>query len=335
MKRLIPLALTTVLFALPAGAAEPPCVARCHEMATKGQLRAGVSEKGCVTNLCQEDGRQLYKNGEYAQALAALEVLSEPLDKSPSYRLDRGLVYYALGRFDAALADFDASLARIPDAFVAATQRGHTLIRLHRFDEAHTQFSKLLETPAAAREFRGLRTRSYLVGNLGVIDVMRGDDERAKSELQEALKIDGRNTQASTYIFRVLPQLDAKTIDRDGVASFYAATEDAGMGDSKRAEVETVAVIEKYPKFAESYFLEAELLRNTHRFEECERILTAGERAIPDDVDLTAERLRCSLLKSGPTSAAAKPALAELKRLQEAHPENALVKEILNALDLL
>jgi tetratricopeptide (TPR) repeat protein len=333
--KVIVVALTAALFALPAGAAEPPCVARCHELATQGHLRAGVNEKGCVTSLCQEDGRTLYKNGEYDQALASLEVLAEPLGRSPSYRLDRALVYYALGRFDAALTDLDASLASLPDAFVAAAQRGHTLIRLHRLDDAHAQFSKLLESPGAAREFRGLRTRSYLVGNLGVIDVMRGDIAKAKPELQEALQVDGRNTQASTYIYRVLPQLDAGTIDRDGVSSFYAATEDAGLGDRKRAELEVAAVIEKYPKFAESYFLEAELLRNSHRYEDCERILSAGERAIPDEVDLKAERLRCALLKSGPTSAAAKPALAELKRLNATHPENPLVKEILHALDLL
>jgi len=333
--RLVSLALMIAFLALPAGAADPPCVERCHEMATKGQLRAGVNEKGCVTNVCQEDGRRFYKNGEYDQALASLAVLSERLERSPSYRLDRGLVYYALGRFDDALIDLDASLASVPDAFRATAQRGHTLIRLHRFDDAHAQFTKLLESKAAAHEFRGLRTRSYLLGNLAVIDVLRGDTAKGKTELQEALQIDGRNTQASTYIYRVLPQLDAGTIDRDGVFAFYAATEDAGLGDRKRAEQEVAAVIEKYPKFAESYFLEAQLLRSSHRYEDCERILSSGERAIPAEVDLKAERLRCALLKSGPTSAAAKPALAELKRLNETHPDNALVKEILHALDLL
>jgi tetratricopeptide (TPR) repeat protein len=281
-------------------AAEPPCVARCREMATAGELRKGVNEKGCVTNLCQEDGRRFYKNGEFDQALASLAVLAEPLERSPSYRVDRGLVYYALGRFDDALADFDASLASLPDAFLASAQRGHTLIRLRRYDDASSQFAKLVETKAAAREFRGLRTRSYLLGNIGVIDVMRGDTAKARSGLQEALEIDGRNTQASTYIYRVLPQLDAGTIDRDGIAAFYAATEDAGLGDRKRAELEVAAVIEKYPKFAESYFLEAELLRSSHRYEDCERILSGGERAIPAEVDLKAERLRCSLLKSDP-----------------------------------
>ncbi len=322
------------LAALQAEAAEPPCLARCREMAAKNQLRAGVNEKGCVTNLCQEDGRRFYKNGEFEQALASLAVLSESLDRSPSYRLDRGLVYYALGRFDDALADFDASLASLPGAFECAVQRGHTLIRLHRFDEARAQFSTLLDSKAADREFRGLRTRSYLLGNIGVVDVMRGDTAKGKAELEEALKLDGRNTQASTYIYRAVPQLEAGTIDDTGLSAFYAATEDAGLGDRKRAEQEAAAVIEKYPKFAESYFLEAELLRSGHRYEDCERVLLGGERALPAEIDLKAERLRCTLLKLGPTSAAAKPALADLKRLNQAHPENVLVKEILHALDL-
>ena len=335
MTRLVFLAFMTAFFALQARAADPPCVARCHEMATKAQLRSGMNEEGCVTNVCQEDGRRFYKTGEYDQALASLAVLSERLGRSPSYRLDRGLVYYALGRFDLALADFDASLKSLPDAFQVSAQRGHTLIRLRRFDDARAQFAKLLETKASKREFRGLRTRSYLLGNLGVIDVLLGDTAKGKSELAEALQVDGRNTQASTYIYRVLPQLEAGTIDREGVSSFYGATEDAGLGDRKRAEQEVAAVIAKYPKFAESYFLEAELLRSAHRYEDCERILLGGERAIPAEIDLKAERLRCALLKSGPTSESAKPALAELKRLYETHPENALVKEILHALDLL
>ncbi len=303
-------------------------------MALAGKLRKGVNEKGCVTNLCQEDARRLYKSGEFAAALASLDTLAEPLQNSPSYLYDRGRVYYALGRFPEALEAFDASLEVLPKAFECAVQRGHTLIRLGRHDDARAQFFTLLESPAAEREFRGLRTRSYLLGNIGVIDVLRGETAKGKTELEEALKVDGRNTQASTYIFRALPQLEEGTIDREGIAMYYGATEDAGLGDRKRAEQETAAVIAKYPKFAESYFLESDLLRSAHRYEDCERVLMAGEREIPTEIDLKADRLRCTLLKLGPTSASAKPALAELKRLHKQHPDNALTKEILHALDL-
>ena len=62
-------------------------------------------------------------------------------------------------------------------------------------------------------------------------------------------------------------------------------------------------------------------------------MLSAGERAIPNDVDLKAERLRCTLLKVGPMSAEAKQPLAELKQLAAAHPDNALLKQIIDALE--
>jgi tetratricopeptide (TPR) repeat protein len=332
--RALLLAATFALLASRAGADEPACITRCHEMTMKGQLRAGMNEADCISRVCQEDGRRYYKDGEYDKALASLDVLSVSAVKSPSYRVDRALVYYALGQFDKALADLDASLEIFPDAFTASAQRGHTLVRLRRFDDAYAQFDKLLQAKSSEREFRGLRTRSYLLSNLGVIDLLRGNDAKGKKELEEALGTDGRNTQASTYIYRVIPQLDAGTIDRNGIFAYFCATEDVGLGNTKRAEPDVAAVIAKYPKFPESYFLDAELLRNTHRYEDCERVLTAGEHAIPSDVDLKAERLRCTLLKLGPTSAAAKPALADLKQLHEQHPKNALVNEILHALDL-
>jgi tetratricopeptide (TPR) repeat protein len=327
--------LLAVALALPAVAAEPDCRQRCREMAARGELREGVNEKGCVTRVCQEDGRRLYANGEYEAALAALDVLAEDLERSPSYRTDRGNVYYALGRFDAALADYDASLASYPDAFRTKAQRGHTLLRLRRFVEARAQFDALLADKGAEREYRGLRTRSYLLGNVGVADILAGDTAKGAEELREALKVDGRNGQAALFVHRVLPQLEKGTIDSEGLYSLLAGSEDAGLGQRARAEPEIAKVIARNPKFPESYFLMAELLRNSHRYEDCERVLLGGERAIPADIDLKAERLRCTLLKLGPTSAAAKPALKELKQLSESNPDNALLKQILFALDLL
>ena len=328
-------ALLLLALALPAGAAEPDCIARCHDMAQRGQLREGVSEKGCVTRVCQEDGRRLYSNGEYEAALASLEVLRDDLATSPSYLLDRSTVLYAMGRFEPALQDVDASLAAYPDAFRAKAQRGHTLLRLRRFADARAQFDELLAQKSAEGEYRGLRTRSYLLGNVGVADVLAGDTAKGAAELREALQVDGRNAQASLFVYRVLPQMEKGIIDPAGVFTLVAASEDVGLGQRARAEPEIAKVIASDPKFPESYFLMAEILRNSHRYEDCERVLLGGERAIPAEIDLKAERLRCTLLKLGPTNASAKPALRELKQLSEAHPDNALLKEIMKALDLL
>jgi tetratricopeptide (TPR) repeat protein len=334
IRSLLATSLLLAALAQPASAAEPDCIARCRAMASKGELRKGVSEKGCVTRVCQEDARRLYANGEFESALATLDVLREDLADSPSFLVDRGNVNYALGRFQDALADYDASLEAFPDAFRTKAQRAHTLMRLRRFADARAQFEALLSDKGAEREYRGLRTRSYLLGNVGVCDVLAGDAGKGAAELREALEIDGRNAQASLFVHRVLPQIEAGNIDGEGVFSLLAGSEDVGLGLRARAEPEVAKVIANHPKFPESYFLLAEILRSQHRYEECEKTMAKGVRAIPKDVDLKAERLRCTLLKLGPTSAAAKPSLKELKQLSEANPDNAQLKEILHALDL-
>ena len=302
-------------------------------MAAKKQLRPGVNEQGCVVNLCQQEGRSLYTEGRYDQALASYQAVAAKLSNSPSFLLDRGVTYYGLGRFDQALADFDATLALVPDSFQAGAERAHTLMRLGKWSDARAQFQKLLESPGAQREFRGLRTSSYLQGNIGAIDLLSGDYAKGKEALDAALKSDGRNSLASTYIYRVLPQLEAKKIDANGVALLLGASEDVGLGRRDAAKKAIDELVAKYPKFPETYFLAAELYRNSGYYEVCERVLLGGEREIPGDVDLKAERLRCTLLKVGPMTPEAKQPLAELRQLAAAHPDNALVAQILDALE--
>ena len=327
-------ALLAATAASAARAADPPCVVECHEIAAKGKLRPGVSEVGCVTNLCQEEGRRLYAEGNYSAAMASLSAVSERLSRSPSFLLDRGLVYYALGNFELALVDFDGVLNEMPESFQAAAQRAHTLIRLNKLGEARTQFQKLVSAPAAQREFRGLRTSSYLQGNIGVLDLLMGDVAKGKKALEDALESDGRNSLATTYIYRVLPQMEKKTIDAAGVYLLLTASEDVGINRRDAARDSIEKLVSKYPKFPETYFLAADLYKNTGHYEECERLLLIGEKAIPEEVDLKAERLRCTLLKVGPTSEAAKPSIAELKKLSADNPDNALAKQILRALDI-
>lgn len=332
MSRTLVTALAVLLLASSARAADPPCIAQCHEMAAKKQLRDGMTESSCVTNLCQQDGRRLYKDGEYDAALQSYQAVADRLGKDPTFLIDRGDVYYAQGRFDLALAEYDKALTADPFTFQGGAERAHTLMRLGRWADAREQFQKLLDTPGAKRNFRGLRTVSYLQGNVGVIDVISGDVAKGKKELEAALGNDGHNSLASTYIYRVLPQLEQKNIDSHGIALLLYASEDVGLGRRDAAKKAIDELVEKYPKFPETYFLAAELYRNTGYYEVCERVLTTGERAIPSDVDLKAERLRCTLLKVGVMSDEAKQPLAELKRLGDANPDNPLVKQILEAL---
>ena len=81
-------ALLVAAAASTARADDPPCVAKCHEMAAKNELRPGVNEQGCVTNLCQEDGRRLYQEGSYDAALASYAPMADKLAKSPAFLLD-------------------------------------------------------------------------------------------------------------------------------------------------------------------------------------------------------------------------------------------------------
>jgi len=334
LTRTLVAALGVLLLASSARAADPPCIAQCHEMAAKKQLRDGMTEASCVTNLCQQDGRRLYKEGEYEAALQSYQAVADRLGKDPTFLIDRGDVYYAQGRFDLALAEYDKALSADPFTFQGGAERAHTLMRLGRWADARAQFQKLLDTPGAKRNFRGLRTVSYLQGNVGVIDVISGDVAKGKKELEAALGNDGHNSLASTYIYRVLPAMEKQTVDADGVYLLLTASEDVGINRRDAARDSIEKLVAKYPKFPETYFLAAELYRNTGHYEECERLLLIGERAIPGEVDLKAERLRCSLLKVGPTSEAAKPARDDLKKLSDDHPDSALARQILRALDL-
>jgi len=327
------LALSLALAAL-ARADDAPCVTQCHEMAAKGTLRKGVNETGCVVSLCQQEGRRLYSEGAYDAALKSLGAVGEKLSRSPSFLLDRGLVYYALGKFELALADFDGILVDTPDSFQAAAQRAPTLLRLGKYSESRAQFDKLLSHPAAKREYHGLRTNSYLLGNIGVLDLIMGDRAKGEKELRDSLEADGRNSLASTYIYRVLPQLDKKRVDGEGIYLLLTASEDVGINRRDAARDSIEKLVSKYPKFPETYFLAAELYRSTGHYEECERILTIGEKAIPEEPDVKAERLRCTLLRVGPTSDAAKAPIAELRKLSADNPDNPLAKQILRALDL-
>jgi tetratricopeptide (TPR) repeat protein len=118
-------------------------------MAAKKQLREGVTEQGCQVNVCKQDARRLYKEGEYQAALESYQAVAEKMKDDPAFLLDRGVDYYALGRFELALADFDKVLAADP-ALRAGAERAHTLMRLGRWSDARA-VQKLMDQSVTGR----------------------------------------------------------------------------------------------------------------------------------------------------------------------------------------
>ncbi len=96
---ILPLPFLLVVLAGSAQGADPPCVTQCEQLVRDGELRDGVSPKGCLVRVCPLEARGFYRAQEFEKALLSLEPVKDALEESPSYQLELGLSYYALGRF--------------------------------------------------------------------------------------------------------------------------------------------------------------------------------------------------------------------------------------------
>jgi tetratricopeptide (TPR) repeat protein len=322
-----------VLFGASYVGAVAPCVEQCEKISEAGELRPGVSPVGCVVRVCQREARSLYQNNEFEQALESLEPLHEKLEHSPAYQLDRGLIFYGLGRFPEALEWFERILSGFPSNIRAGAQRGHTLVRLGRLDAARAQFEKLADDPASEGEFKQLRTRSYLRGNIGIVRLLQGDLEGGKADLERALEIDGRNQLARRYLSDVVPYLESGVLGPGGGMQLLVAYEELGFRRYLSAAKELRELVKRWPRFGPGYHRLGEILRSYQAYEACAAALQLGEKYLPGDIDLRAERLRCLLLYHGPTSEEARPVLERVRALAREHPENERLQQILVALD--
>ncbi len=321
-----------LLLASPASAA-PACAESCGRLAADGDLAPGVSALDCTLRVCEEEGRELYAKGDYEAAIAALDHIGKERADSPAYQMDRGLVLYALRRFDEALVCFDAVVKAFPNGIRGGAQRAHTLARLGRTDEAIAQFRKLEESPGAERTYRNLRTGSYLVGNIGALQLREGKLAEGKASLTKALEIDGKNQLAQTMLHRIVPALESGTLTPDGLFELQVAFEEISLRRPQYAAKHLETVVRSNPRFAVSYLLLAEGLRNQTRYAECEEVLREAERNLPDDNDVRIQRIRCGLLRYGVASEKSKPLIAELKEIRAKDPENALARRMLDAID--
>lgn len=313
----------------PAPVEQEACLTRCIRMEKAGTMRKGVGAVACALRLCQEEARRLYGRNEFEAALGKLDEVKGTAQTSVSYHLEKGMIYYALGRFEDALASFDLVLGGFPESVRTAAQRAHTLIRLNRVPEARAQFEQILTFKKADAEIKRLRTRSYVIGNLGVLSLAEGDLKGGKRKLDDALKSDGRNKLAHTYRSRVVPELDAGTFGPEGVIDLQIVWEELEFQRGNSAVRKLGDLLRRWPDFKLGYIVAADAQRRYGNFPACESTMRAALSRFPDDVNVQAERIRCTLMRKGVHSRSALPDIEELKSLAQRNPDDPLVQEML------
>ena len=309
------------------------CLTRCIGMHKDGTMRKGMTVIACTLRLCQEDGRRFYRNDQFEDALASMEQVKGMAQSSASYHLDLGLIYYALDRFPEALASFEAVLETFPESVRASAQRAHTLIRLSRLPEARAQFEAILTYETADEQIKRLNTRSYVVGNLAVLELSEGDLRAGKAGLDKAMKLDGRNKLAHTYLTRVYPELETGRLAPEGVLMLQAVWEDMEFGRANEAVKKLGVMLRKWPDFKLGYLVAADAQRKHGNVAACESTLIAAISRFPDDANLHAERIRCTLMRKGVHSMASLPDIQELKELAAKDPDDPLIQEMLELIN--
>lgn len=311
----------------------PACVKQCRDLEKSGELNQSISLYRCITQVCQTAARKQYAENDFEGALLTLDHIKSGLAGSSAFQFDRGVVLYALGRFDEALVAFDQVLETYPDSVRASAQRGHTLMRLGRLPEARAQFEKILAGKGADAEYKKLRTKSYVRGNLALIKLVEGDLRAGKRGLERALKIDGRNELAQTFLRRVVPELESGSVGSEAIPHLLAAFEEIQLARPNPALKQMQTVLSKWPNFRLGYFVVADVQRRFGAYDQCEDTLKMAEIRFEDDVDFHAERIRCALLRHGVHSNEAMPSIAELRELARKDPHDPLVQEIMTLLD--
>ncbi|MEE8556933.1 MAG: tetratricopeptide repeat protein [Myxococcota bacterium] len=327
--------LWLLLLAIPfRAAAAPPCASECKELKKKGELRPGVPVEDCTLRLCHEAARTLYQRDAFEEALKALDHIRDERAGSPSYELDRGLVLYALGRLDEAIESFDRVLEALATSLRAGTQRGHALARLGQLDEAKAQFERLRELPGASRELKGVRTSSYLLGAIGVIELRQGKLKKGKRDLEEALEDDGSNGLAATMLYKVVPSLESQDLSPEAIGLLERAYEEIALGRPKKGIAIFEKIVDRWPRYEVGWRILGQTYFARLDYRACEDVYRRAEKNLPKRTELGLERIRCTILRHGLGSQEAQAAVDELRRRAVSDPDNPRLKELLFALDL-
>lgn len=161
-------------------------------------------------NLYFELGRLDQAEGYYAQqkehsrmhGLAATE--AEAVRNLGMVAASRGEFQVALGRVDTALALMEVAGVPIEDRLVAMNHRGRYLLEMGRLAEARVALDSVLHNSLA---WHHEVDRSYILSDLGSIDLAEGRFPRSDSLFQRSLIAAGRSLEARMGVLRNLATL--------------------------------------------------------------------------------------------------------------------------------
>lgn len=333
MRFFVPAFLCLLLLGSTQAGAASVCTSECQELSKKGLLEKGLRIEECMRTLCVEDARVQYTAGRYEDALQSLDRVQEIASDYDAYRFERGLVLYALGRLEESLESFTLLTEAHPKSMRAGAQRAHVLVRLGRLDEALAQFRALLEVPQAGGEYKGIRSKSYLLGNIGIIELRQGNLSAGRKNLEQALKLDGQNSVAGTYLYRVVPALESDALGPEGVALLLSGSEQRSLGQAVEAAEDFERLVKAWPRFGLGQRMLAEIYLARGGYAQCETLLRRAEAALPADSEVKIQRIRCQLLNAGPEAEGSNAAILELEQIALEHPENERARDLLIALD--
>ncbi|HZA13117.1 MAG TPA: tetratricopeptide repeat protein [Myxococcaceae bacterium] len=126
-------------------------------------------------------------------------------------RVEAGAKAYAEGRYDDALADFEAARKEVPDSAAADFNAGTALYKLGRFSEAREAFQRAAQAASGT-----LRQKDYY--NLGNALAQLGEEKAAIGAYRKALTLDPSDEQARHNLEVLLRKIPPKQTSPDGGA---------------------------------------------------------------------------------------------------------------------